>query len=242
MKVPNLPGVYALKAHNQRLIYIGSTNNLSKRKAVHLYNIKNNLIGKGCKSIIDAFINGDYITFEVIEVCDNYIEREQHWINIYKLDNSFKIVNQFGAIREGSSSTQDFKDKMSAIRKEKWKDPIYRATMLEKIKTTQMTAERLNKTVYQFSISGKFIKKYISAKDAAQTLNLSAISLAAAARGNYMKSFVYKNMIFIYEGVLYKLDELLETHLELRAISSEAWERWKSTMNVQRLMSEQAKQ
>lgn len=243
MKVPHRAGVYCLKAHNSRLIYIGSTNNLARRQAVHLYQIRKNDRKKGCITMIEAFINGDYVNFEVIEICDNYLEREQHWINIYKLDNSFKLVNQFDANREGGKSTQEFKEKQSEARRKLWQKPEYREKMLEKFKGTYLTAERLNKEVYTFNaITGRYLGKYISGKEAAKVLNLLPQSLNAAARGKYINKFVLKDKIFIYREVLYKLDELLEAHQELRVISSEAWERWKSTMNVQRLTSEQAKQ
>lgn len=243
MSVPQQPGVYLLRASKTKIIYIGSTNNLSKRRAVHMYSIKNNLINIGCKPMIDAYFLGDYVSFEVIEICNNYLEREQYWLNFYKNDVTYKVINVFDADRNKSTIPKAFRTKMSKIREEQWKDPLYRSQQLENLKSTQFKAEDKNKIVHQFDKKGKYIKTFESAKTASILLNLNRISLSTAARGDYMYNFIYKDWIFVYDGVLNKLDELLETrplrYKGLRAISSEALENCKSTMNVQRLIGEQ---
>ncbi len=242
IKIPHSAGVYCLKALNSKLIYIGSTKNLARRKAVHLYSIKKNLIDKGCKPMIDAYHNGDYVNFEVIEICDNYLEREQYWLDHYKNEGTNKVVNAFDADRNGSLVSSEFRDKMSDIRKNKWKDENYREKALGKMKATMFSPERLNKPVHQFTKKGEYVKLHESGKKAAEELNLNSVSVCAAARGSFHKKFTYKEWIFVQDGVLNKLDELLETHQELRAISSQAWEICKSNTKVQRLIGEQDKQ
>lgn len=240
MKVPYLPGVYCMKAVNSKLIYIGSSNNIGKRKIVHMYHIRHYKTEKGCKEIMDAYHSGDYVEFEVIELCNNYLEREQYWLDFYKGQDHYKLINQFDAIRGGSKSTNDFKLKMSEVMKDRWLNPEYRKTMSEKLKKTQLTSESLSKKVHAFTTSGIYIGAFYSAKAAAYFLSVSQEGLSAAARGKFRGTRKIKNMLFVYDEVLDKLDELLEAHQELRVISSEAWEAAKSSTNVQRLMSEQA--
>jgi hypothetical protein len=239
MKIPQAPGVYCLKAMDSKLIYIGSTNNLYKRKSVHLSQIKMSNVEKGCKSMIDAYNSGDFVIFELIELCDNYLEREQYWLDFYKGQDTYELVNRFDADRNNSSTTQHFRDRMSQVLTKRWEDPVYKVAQLKAGEDTRFTPERLNKPVLQLLVTGTLVEEFPSAKKAAELSGYSSISISAAARGDYRGSFKYKGTIYIYKQlVLDKLDELLETHQELRAISSEAWEAIKSTMNVQRLTSE----
>lgn len=233
-------GVYCLKTLNTKLIYIGSSKGLSKRKALHKSAIKKGDKKRSSK-IIDAVSQGDIYSFEIIELCENLLEREQYWINFYKSQNVYELVNEFDADRNGSDCSQSFKNKMSKIREEKWKDDEYREQMLPKLVKTQFTAERLNKQVHIFGLEGEYLGNFLSAKNAASWLNLNEVSVSAAARGMYRGKFKYKDKLFIYQQVrvLYKLDELLEAHQELRVISSQAWEVCESTMKVQRLTIEQ---
>lgn len=239
MKTPYLSGVYCLKAVNSKLIYIGSTNSLGKRKTVHMYNIRRYATEKGCKSIMDAYYAGDFIEFEVIEICDNYTEREQYWIEFYRKQDTYKLVNQFDAERQNSRIKDSFREKMSQVLKERWKNPEYRKIKTGQNRKTQFSSERLSKVVHLFTLEGEYCKSYNSAKSAAFDLKLSKQSVCAAARGKYRGKFTHKRWIFVYDEVLNKLDELLEAHQELRVISSEAREAINSTVNVQRLTSEQ---
>ena len=202
-------GVYALKAHQSKLIYIGSTSNLRVRKNIHFYHIRIKDKHKGCKAIIESSEQGDSITFEVLEVCDNYLQQEQYWIDFFKNQEVFKVVNTFEAKREGSKYPDSFVTKMSNIRKEKWKDLQYRELMLNKLKATQFSPQRLNKKVLCFNTDGLLLYEFESASKAAETLKLNKVSLSAAARGDFRNSHKYKNFVFYYE-VLYKSDKLLE--------------------------------
>lgn len=174
--------------------------------------------------MIEASVSGDEVVFEVIEYCNNYIDREQYWIDFYKQQDSYKLVNQFDAERTGTSVTDSFRATMGNVLKKRWENSDYRNSTIEKLKPTMFTAESLSKTVHSFNLDGRHLETYKSAKEAAYFLKYSAISVAAAARGKYRNKFIFKQKIFIYNEVLYKLDELLETHPELRVISSQAWE------------------
>lgn len=238
MEVQNKSGVYILFATDTKEIYVGSSKNLRRRMIVHKSNFKKNNKEKGCTQLM-----GKNVQFIALEYTQDYTQREQWWIETFRKLESYKLVNVFDADRKNSNVTSNFRNKMSKIRKEKWKDPEYRKHILSKSEATRFTPERLNKPLILFSKDGqRYIRTCASAKEAAELYDFSKVSVAAAARGKYRNKHIYKDIIWIYEEVLYKLDELLETHHELRAISSEAWECYKSTKNVQRLTSEQAKQ
>lgn len=229
-----------MKAVDSKLIYVGSSKNLQTRKNIHMSQISKNDIRRGTKALAEAYHHGDYVTFEVIELCDNYLEREQYWINFYRSQDTFLVVNMFDAVREGSRVPDSFRDTMSSVLKERWKDPVYRREALAKLKPTQLTAERLNKPVHVFTRRGEFVATHISAKECARALELREEYVNAAARGRYANRHCLKQWILVYNEVLDKLDELLETHQELRAISSEVWRATKSSITVQRLTSEPA--
>lgn len=235
-------GVYCLIVREEKIIYIGSSKNLSKRRAIHKYSIKIKDHQRGCSRIIESSEKGYKVIFKVLELCENYEEREQFWINFYNTSKDLELINVFDAERKNSAITKEFRDKMSDIRKEKWKDSNYREERLKSLLKTSFTSEDLSKKVHVFTKNGDYISTYYSAKEASEVLELSQSSVSSASRGKYRNLFLHKNRIFVYNEVLYKLDELLETHQELRAISSEAWETCKSTKNVQRLTSEQSKQ
>src|SRR5271169_1798005 len=101
MKVPYLPGVYCLKAVNSKLIYIGSSHSLGIRRNLHMQCMRNNDRDRGCSAMIDAKIAGDLVVFEVIEVCSEYLDREQYWIDFYKHQDTYSLVNTFNANRQG---------------------------------------------------------------------------------------------------------------------------------------------
>lgn len=242
MTIPEKSGVYAVKALDSKLIYIGSTKQLRTRRNGHMSNIRLKKIDRGCKPIIDAYHLGDFVTFEVLELCDNYLEREQHWMDLYKADKTYTLINQFDADRNGSYTTPEFREKMSQIRRDKWKDPLYRASILVKGEATRFTAERLNKMTHVFFLNGNYMGVFASALEASRHTLVYRQSVSAAARGQYVGKFKCKGYLFVYDWVLDKLDELLEAHQELRVISSQAWEAAKSTRTVQRLTGEQCKQ
>lgn len=223
--VPEQPGVYALKAMNTKLIYIGSSKQLQTRRTIHKSNLKHGKKDHGCDALMEAYDAGDQLEFEVLELCDNYAEREQYWLDFYKQQDIYRVVNVFDACRDGSSVPDAFRLKMSELRKEKWKDPVYRAATVARLKQTSFTAETLKKDIHVFT-KYTYVGMYRGVEAVETALpGYSKVSIAAAARGKFSgKLFRYKAYFFFYDGVLFKLDELLETHQELRAISSQAWD------------------
>lgn len=141
MKIPYKPGVYCLKALNSKIIYIGSSKSLGIRRNVHKSQLKNLDRNRGCSRMINAHLSGDQVVFEVLEICDNFLEREQYWIEFYKGQNVYSLINKFDADRKDSRVSDEFREKMSSEMKRRWKDPSYRATKLKQNKATQFKPE-----------------------------------------------------------------------------------------------------
>lgn len=208
METANQSGVYCIEIVEKDKFYIGSSKNLRIRKNLHYSHIKNKNYDHGNRILIDEFHFGTILRFSILEITDNYLNREQFWIDDFKSKNK-QIINIFDADRLNSNVPDSFKNKMSQVAKNRWKDPAYRAIKLEQNKATQFTPERLNKEVLVFK-NNILIAIYASAKIAAKQMSLNNISLSSAARGKFRDSHIYKGYKFIYKEVLYKQGELLE--------------------------------
>ena len=134
-----LKGVYAIKVRGRlhNYIYIGSSSNIKHRYTLHLLAIKKSDTKRYVRLLHDLYHEGHLLELVVLELCEDIVVREQYWLNFYKNDVSYRVINVFDADRKNSSITEEFREKMSAIRKEKWKDQSYRQQQLEKLKPTQ---------------------------------------------------------------------------------------------------------
>jgi hypothetical protein len=183
-------GVYALRALENNTIYIGSTKCFKNRKNNHMCNLKKNI------DYMPAFL-GMTVEFAILEVCDNFIEREQYWIDFYKSNPLFKIINIFDAERVGSNVPQQFKSKMSNILKDRWKNLSYRKATLDRIKATQFVkgqkSERCKVTIAEMEDGSQ--KSFPSAKLAAINFGFKQSSVIAYI--NRKKS--YKGIRFFYK-------------------------------------------
>lgn len=216
-----ISGVYCLKAIDCKMIYIGSSSKIKRRFALHKSNIKRKDTKRGVTQLFDC----KEIKLEILEETSNLLEREQYWIDFYKNQDTWKLVNTFDADRRESSIQDSFRKKMSSIAKDRWKNDEYREYILSKSEVSRFTPERLNKKVHIYK-KGVYLGFLPSSKQASEVLNIAETILASCARGKYRNKHQYKDYIFVYDQirVLYKLEELLEAHQELRVISSQAWE------------------
>lgn len=213
------PGIYCLKADKEKLIYIGSSKNMGIRRNLHKSHIKKRDRVRGCIQMIEAVERGNNISFEVIEFTSDLINKEQYYINLFRnTDQGFIIVNTFDAERDNSGIQNSFRNKMSIA---KGAHPDYK------------------KNIHIFKETGEYLNSYYSTREAAKEVPIHNTTIAYVARGVGKSGYRYQSFIIVNSGVLSKLDELLETHQELRAISSQAWKSLKSTMKVQRLIGEQ---
>jgi group I intron endonuclease len=109
-------GIYCLKTSTTKLVYVGASTRLHSRRRIHKYNIKMQDRNRTCAKILDAVLNGDTYEFEVLEVTDNLDEREQYWINHFKNQTEYQLVNVFDAKRKGTTVPTSFRESMSKAR------------------------------------------------------------------------------------------------------------------------------
>lgn len=110
----NKSGVYKITNLINNKIYIGCSKNISSRYRSHICNLKQ---GKSeCRILQKAIIKYGFInfSFEVIEVCDNYYEREI--VLLQELKPEYNIVIETKIRREISKeSRQLMSDKRKGI-------------------------------------------------------------------------------------------------------------------------------
>lgn len=86
-------GIYRIRNIKNGVVYIGSSNNLSKRKKQHFSELaENRHVNKRLQSEYNEY-GADKFVFETIEytLASTRLEREQYWINHYKKNG--KVYN-----------------------------------------------------------------------------------------------------------------------------------------------------
>jgi hypothetical protein len=190
-------GVYALIATETNKIYIGSTKCFKTRKNNHMSALRRGDVKKCVSNFLEIYKTGELIEFQILEVCNNYIDREQYWIDFYKNHPTLKLVNVFDAKREESFVPDTFKDKMSNVLKNRWKDNNYRSN----------TIDRLMKTAYKKGDSSKRCKATIAKLPDGTILEFPSAKLAADHFNFSSKHVivyisrkkVYKTILFCYK-------------------------------------------
>lgn len=156
-------GVYLIECNSHK--YIGSSINLYARYKQH-----NTALKKGrhynsfLQKIYDKYSND--ISFKLIEICDNYIEREAYYIEYYNCDVNVE------------------------------RNPVTRIKSYETRKKLSManTNKRLGKDnhasikVYQYTLEGNYVNEYDSIREAALAINGNEASIGDAVNGNYKSS------------------------------------------------------
>lgn len=92
-KIPKTSGIYQIRNLVNGKVYIGSSNNLYRRKIQHLNNLrKNRHINKHLQNAFNKYGEA-CLQFEVLEQCDidNLYIREQYYINEKYGDNCYNI-------------------------------------------------------------------------------------------------------------------------------------------------------
>ena len=190
-------GVYALKAVERNQIYIGSTKCFKTRKNLHMTALRKADTKRCITSFLDSYIKGELIEFEIIEICDNYLEREQYWIDFYKSHPSLKIVNVFSADRSNSIIPNVFKSKMSSILKHRWKDEKYRNFTLNRLKKTEYKkgCKSFRCKITIAKLSDGTIHEFTSAKLASENFGFNSNNVVNYIRRNKP----YKGIKFYYK-------------------------------------------
>jgi hypothetical protein len=152
-------GVYLIECNSHK--YIGSSISLYERYKQHTLALRkgkhyNNFLQK----IYDKYPND--ISFKLIEICDNYIEREAYYIEFYDSDVNVE------------------------------RNPVTQIKSIETRKKLSManTNKRLGAEnhasvkVYQYTLEGTYINEYDTIRKAALAINGNASSIGDAAKGD----------------------------------------------------------
>lgn len=122
-------GVYKITNKKTGKIYIGSSSNIVKRWRTHQYDLLKNKHHSPLLQRVYNKYGKDELIFEVIEYCEDYLEKEQYYQEIYNVfDNSVGLnLRKIDQVyikpytienpRRGWKHTQETKDKMSLSKK-----------------------------------------------------------------------------------------------------------------------------
>ena len=177
----NQSGIYKLTINNK--FYIGSSKNIGIRLSKHLLDLERNL--HHSIYLQRAWNKYQNINIEIIEICDNTIEREQYYINT--LQPHFNLCKN-ATNCNGIKRSENHKNKISEHHKnnkEYW-DNVYANRIInhsdetkEKIRTAsigrQFSKETRNKISKAKVLSNEIILKI-------KQLRLSGVSISKTAQ------------------------------------------------------------
>jgi hypothetical protein len=208
-------GVYLIECNSHK--YIGSSVSLYSRYKQHVLALrKGRHYNSFLQKIYDKYPND--ICFKLIEICDNYIEREAYYIEYYNCDVNVE------------------------------RNPVTHAKSVETRKKLSManTNKRLGVEnhasikVYQYTLEGHYVNEYDTIRKAALAVNGDATSIGDAARGDIKSAGGYqwkkekldkipciskrqrnprtvKNLIIIDQGIEIKVKSIKEAAVYLNA-------------------------
>lgn len=152
-------GVYLIECNSHK--YVGSSISLYERYKQHALALRKE---KHYNSFLQRIYNKypNDISFKLIEVCDNYIEKEAYYIEFYNCDVNVE------------------------------RNPVTQAKSIETRKKLSManTNKRLGKDnhasvkVYQYTLEGNYVNEYTTIREAALAINGNAASIGDAAKGD----------------------------------------------------------
>jgi group I intron endonuclease len=166
-------GVYKIYNLKNEKCYIGSSKNVSLRCDNHKQNLKNN---KHSNKHLQASYNKygkETFIFLAIEYCDNFLEREQYWMDLLDANNNKKGYNKRIKVdsnsgRKGYKMSDEFKQKMRLIglkRRDvvaKWASEFHKGKIISEETRKKMSISQKNRKVSletRLKISQKLTKK-----------------------------------------------------------------------------------
>lgn len=96
-------GIYQILNIVNQKAYIGSAKNLNRRKKTHFTQLSKGLHCNIHLQNAYNFYGPDSFKYEVLELTDNLIEREQYWIDSFSFENLYNICPKAGS-RLGSKN------------------------------------------------------------------------------------------------------------------------------------------
>lgn len=127
-------GVYKIINLVNKKVYIGSSKNLVNRSTNHRKHLSD---GKHSNKHLQSSYNkygGSNFLFEVIEYCDNYVEREQYWMDLLK---SYNPKNGYNKRIKAETNNGRLGYKMS----EEWKQNISKRQLARRDEIAKWASE-----------------------------------------------------------------------------------------------------
>ena len=127
-------GIYLITINYK--IYIGSSNNIYKRRASHLYRLRKNTHNNPILQNLFNKYGENLFTFSILENCsvDDLLKREQYWID---------LMNPYININREVAKSSTLGKKLSIDR-------------------VNSMIEKSSKKCYQYDLEGNFIKEWKS--------------------------------------------------------------------------------
>lgn len=183
--------------------YVGKTINLKRRLRAHITRSKNKKHHTACwiQSLIKK---GEHPIIEVIEECseDNWQEREIYWIQEYrKLHDLTNLLNggeggaTYGRLGTPWSEKQRINNRKARFGVSVKHTPEGDANRKKGIREYYNS---IKKSVLQYDLDGNFIKKWDSAVDAGNGLNISPSNITRSCKSSNLTT---NGFMWSYEGV-----------------------------------------
>ena len=165
-------GVYLIKNKINEKIYIGSTINFKDRWTKHISGKGNTHLFNSIKKY--GLENFEFKILELVDISNNrnlLYEKEQKWMDLYNIKNTKTFNIRFTAIPNMTKKRDiSFSEKMRQIRLE---------------------LSIGSKPVNQYSLDGKFIKRWNSSSEIERVINLTARNILGACKGEQLTAFGY---------------------------------------------------
>lgn len=196
-------GIYKITNLVNSKFYIGSSTNISKRYLHHIHCLRAN---KHCNKHLQNSINKygiNNFVFEVIEECENVLEREQFYIDNYKPQYNICITagsnkgikftkehkEKIGLSNKGIKRSEELKERWSDIKKNNPNPELYK-------KIVALSIEVTSKAIIQYNKDMTFVKEWNSISNCARFIKGDPSTITKVCKGK-LKS--HRNFIFKYK-------------------------------------------
>lgn len=161
--IHKVSGVYLIECNSHK--YVGSSNNIYARYKQHLNSLKR---GSHYNIFLQRLYSkyNKYMTFKLIEACDNYIEREAYYIKTLESDVNVEM------------------DPITRAKSQSTKEKLRMANKNKRLGSDNHVSVK----VYQYTLEGIYLNEYVSIREAAIAVNGNEQAIGDAAKGKSKSS------------------------------------------------------